>query len=182
MRSFSWLICICAVKASHAATRWRGSGFASLPSRGISGAQFQLAVMHCTGQVRRHRPGGGNQAWYRRAGADQGDRVAQYNLAVMLAKGDGVEQSNEEAFAWCRKAAEQPLPEAEMMLGDSCLTSGRAAPRPIQRRRAAGTRKLRRMVCKPAAGARLAAVAKTGDRPGLKAGRYPLQINGYRFK
>ena len=42
----------------------------------------------------------------------------------MLAKGDGVEQDNEQAFAWCHKAAEQQLPEAEMMLGD-LLNAGR---------------------------------------------------------
>ncbi|HXO03131.1 MAG TPA: sel1 repeat family protein, partial [Stellaceae bacterium] len=53
-----------------------------------------------------------------------GERVAQYNLAVMLAKGDGVEQDNEAALAWCCKAAEQQLPEAEMMLGD-LIAAGR---------------------------------------------------------
>ena len=45
------------------------------------------------------------------------DRFAQFNLSVMLARGDGVEQNDEEALAWCHKAAQQNMPEAEMLLG-----------------------------------------------------------------
>ena len=36
----------------------------------------------------------------------------------MLAKGDGVDRNDDEAIAWCAKAAEQAMPEAELMLGD----------------------------------------------------------------
>jgi len=56
-------------------------------------------------------------AWFRRA-AEQGERIAQYNLAVMLLKGDGVAADPEEALQWYRKAAEQGVPEAQIALGD----------------------------------------------------------------
>jgi uncharacterized protein len=55
--------------------------------------------------------------WYRRS-AEQGDRYAQYNLAVMLLKVRGTPPEEEEAFRWCRAAAEQGLPEAPLQLGD----------------------------------------------------------------
>ena len=56
-------------------------------------------------------------AWYRRA-AEQGERTAQHNLAVMLFRGDGVERDPEAAVEWYRRAAEQGLPEAQTALGD----------------------------------------------------------------
>jgi hypothetical protein len=55
--------------------------------------------------------------WYRRS-AQQGDRYAQYNLAIMLLKGQGTTQDAEEAFYWCSAAAEQGLSEAQVQLGD----------------------------------------------------------------
>src|SRR5207302_23135 len=54
---------------------------------------------------------------YRRS-AVQGDRYAQYNLAVMLLKGQGAPQDPEGAFRWCGAAAEQGLAEAQLQLGD----------------------------------------------------------------
>ena len=56
--------------------------------------------------------------WYRRS-AEQGDRYAQYNLAVMLLKGQGTAPDAEEAFRWCRMAAEQGLAEAQAPAGRS---------------------------------------------------------------
>jgi hypothetical protein len=50
--------------------------------------------------------------------AAQGDRYAQYNLAIMLPKGQGTAQDAEEAFRWCGLAAEQGLAEAQLQLGD----------------------------------------------------------------
>ena len=50
--------------------------------------------------------------------AEQGDRYAQYNLAVMLLKGQGTTPDAEEAFQWCCLAAEQGLAEAQRQLGD----------------------------------------------------------------
>ena len=55
--------------------------------------------------------------WYRRS-AEQGDRYAQYNLAVMLLKRQGTTQDAEEAFRWCCQAAEQGLAEAQRQVGD----------------------------------------------------------------
>jgi hypothetical protein len=55
--------------------------------------------------------------WYRRS-AEQGDRYAQYNLAVMLIKGQGAPQDSEEAFRWCCLAAEQGLAEAQRQLSE----------------------------------------------------------------
>ena len=52
-------------------------------------------------------------------------RSAQYNLAVMLLKGQGVQQEPEQALNWCFSAAEQGLAEAQLQLGDLyCAGSG----------------------------------------------------------
>ena len=56
--------------------------------------------------------------WYRHA-AEQGDRYAQYNLAVMLLKGQGAPQDEAAAFYWCSAAAEQGLAEARVSTGRS---------------------------------------------------------------
>ena len=50
-------------------------------------------------------------------GAEQGDAAAQYNLAGMYGRGDGVPQDFKEAVKWYRPAAEQGLPEAQLNLG-----------------------------------------------------------------
>jgi TPR repeat protein len=50
--------------------------------------------------------------------------VAQFNLAVMLAKGQGGPADVEGAFLWFRRAAEQSLPEAEIALAE-CYRLGR---------------------------------------------------------
>ena len=44
----------------------------------------------------------------------------------MLAKGDGVEPNDDEALAWCHKAAQQGMPEAQLLMGD-LLAAGRGA-------------------------------------------------------
>lgn len=49
--------------------------------------------------------------------ANEGDPVAQYNLAVMYNKGVGVEQSDAEAFKWYGLAAEQGHAMAQYNLG-----------------------------------------------------------------
>jgi TPR repeat protein len=56
-------------------------------------------------------------AWFRRA-AEQGERIAQYNLAVMLVKGEGIEADPEEALKWYLQAAQQGVPEAQIAVGD----------------------------------------------------------------
>jgi TPR repeat protein len=49
--------------------------------------------------------------------AEQGNSVAQNNLGLRYAQGDGVQQDNAEALKWCRRAAEQGLPEAQNNIG-----------------------------------------------------------------
>jgi Sel1 repeat-containing protein len=99
-------------KDTAAAALW----FRKAAEQGDAGAQFQLAVMYCTGVgvVRNLEEA---VKWYRRS-AEQGDRYAQYNLAVMLLKGQGASQEPEQAVHWCCEAAEQGLAEAQLQLGD----------------------------------------------------------------
>jgi TPR repeat protein len=44
--------------------------------------------------------------------AEHGDRTAQFNLGLLFSKGKGVHQSEEEAFRWFLKAAEQDVQPA----------------------------------------------------------------------
>ena len=50
--------------------------------------------------------------------ANQGDAVAQYNLALMYSRGDGVPQSYAEAVKWFRLAADQGNINAQLNLGN----------------------------------------------------------------
>ena len=67
--------------------------------------------MYCTGNG---VPQDFRQAivWYERA-AELGNVLAQYNLAVMLAKGKGCEPDRVAAQSWFAKAAERGLPPAQ---------------------------------------------------------------------
>ena len=49
--------------------------------------------------------------------AKQGDVLAQFNLASMYAKGEGVSQNDREVVKWLRLAAEQGLADAQDILG-----------------------------------------------------------------
>jgi uncharacterized protein len=53
--------------------------------------------------------------WFRKA-AEQGDAIAQYNLALMYRDGEGVTQDDAEAVKWFRKAAEQGVANAQYNL------------------------------------------------------------------
>jgi TPR repeat protein len=64
------------------------------------GKRFEEAATHC------------------RLAAEQGNPVAQNNLGVMYAAGEGVEKSDREAFVWYRKAAEQGIALTQNNLGD----------------------------------------------------------------
>ena len=86
----------CAAKAP--AQRRDGGGV-------VSPAAEQVPARRCSrGDVlwpgRRDRFRGGDRRY--RLAAEQGNRQAQYNLAVMLAKGDGVEATTK-AIAWCAR-------------------------------------------------------------------------------
>ena len=52
-----------------------------------------------------------------REAAEQGDAVAQYNLGVMYANGQGVAEDDVEAVKWFRKSAEQGYADAQYNLG-----------------------------------------------------------------
>jgi hypothetical protein len=59
--------------------------------------------------------------------ADQGDAMAQYNLGVMYAKGEGVPQDYAEAVKWYRKAADHGWADAQYNLG-VMYYNGRGVP------------------------------------------------------
>lgn len=50
-------------------------------------------------------------------GAERGDPVMQYNLAIKYQEGDGIEKSQEKASYWYLKAAGQGLPQAQTKIG-----------------------------------------------------------------
>jgi hypothetical protein len=54
--------------------------------------------------------------WYRKA-AEQGERIAQFNLGMSYANGQGVEKDDKEAVKWSRKAAERGYAGAQNNLG-----------------------------------------------------------------
>lgn len=60
--------------------------------------------------------------------AEQGNSVAQNNLGLRYAQGDGTEQDNGEALRWYLRAAEQGLPEAQNNVG-LMYAEGLGAPR-----------------------------------------------------
>ena len=49
--------------------------------------------------------------------AEQGDAIAQSNLGVMYANGEGVTQDYEKAVEWYQKAAQQGFANAQYNLG-----------------------------------------------------------------
>ena len=58
------------------------------------------------------------------AAARQGDPEAQYDVAYRYEKGRGVDEDEEEALAWYRKAADQDLAKAQYKLG-MCYLKGK---------------------------------------------------------
>ena len=60
--------------------------------------------------------------WFR-AGADQGDARAQYELGVMYFNGRGVARDSVTGFAWAKKAADQGFAPGENMVGN-CFERG----------------------------------------------------------
>ena len=62
-----------------------------------------------------------------RALADEGDALAQFNLGVRYANGEGVPQDDVEAVRWYRLAADQGHAEAQFNLG-AMYDDGRGVP------------------------------------------------------
>ena len=55
----------------------------------------------------------------RREAAKLGHAIAQYNLGVMLSKGQGCEKNPAAAHEWYEAAAEQDIPEAQFALAEA---------------------------------------------------------------
>jgi len=76
-------------------------------------ALYHLALI----LIRKDNPDYENAAKLLGEAAKQGHPNAQYNLAVMFQKGDGVERSEQKALYWYEKAAESNLAIAQYNLG-----------------------------------------------------------------
>ncbi len=76
-------------------------------------ALYHLALL----LIRREQPDFENAAKLLGEAARQGHPNAQYNLAVMYQKGDGVEQNDQKALYWYEKAADLGLAIAQYNLG-----------------------------------------------------------------
>ena len=62
--------------------------------------------------------------------AAKGDRLAEFNLAIMLLRGEGGSANVEQGVTWLRKAAEAGFPEAQYSLG-LLYESGTGVPRSL---------------------------------------------------
>ena len=62
---------------------------------------------------------------------ERGHQSAQYNLGVLYSIGLGVEQDDEEASKWFRRAADRGLPAAQMRLGTAYL-EGKGVPEDVK--------------------------------------------------
>lgn len=59
--------------------------------------------------------------WYRYS-AQQGNKVAEFNLYVCYNRGTGVEKDPQKALEWLRKAAKHGYPDAQDLLGECYYT------------------------------------------------------------
>ena len=71
--------------------------------------------------------------WYQKA-VDQGDKDAQFNLAIMYENGTGVTRSYKKAFALYLQSAEQGDMDAEFEVGESYAKGRGVAKNPAQAR------------------------------------------------
>ncbi len=67
--------------------------------------------------------------WYRRA-AEHHHPLAEHNLGVMYAEGQGVDRNPAEAGRWLRRAAAHGDPGAQFAIGLRCQRAGLAGPAP----------------------------------------------------
>jgi TPR repeat protein len=67
-----------------------------------------------------------------RKAAEQGDRVAQYNLGDIYDHGQGVSKDTVAAFGWFRKAADQGHAEAQAILGRMYANGEVVATNPVE--------------------------------------------------
>ncbi len=89
----------------------------TLANAGDAAAQFALG-MESSGTGALHDFAAAAN-WYRKA-ADQNHPVAQFNLGLMLAQGQGLERNDDAALSWITKAAEAGEAGAQSNLGNRC--------------------------------------------------------------
>ena len=94
-------------------------------------AQYNIGVLHQTGQFGVKADTAEAVRWYRKSAA-QGYSNAQYNLGVMYLRGEGVERNPKAAINWLQLSAEQHNPAAQAALeklgvGSSTPPGGAAA-------------------------------------------------------
>jgi uncharacterized protein len=82
---------------------------------GHAGAQFGLGLLLAVGTVDYAQAA----EWYTKA-ADQNHRLAQFNLGLMYAQGQGVEKNETTAALWIQRAAQGGDAGAQFSLGDRC--------------------------------------------------------------
>ena len=81
----------------------------ALAENGDARAQVQLGVLAYTGTGGTAKNGAEAARWFRLA-ADQGHLIAQYNLAAMYERGEGVPQDYVLAHQWYNLAASRAAP------------------------------------------------------------------------
>jgi TPR repeat protein len=98
--------------------------------QGSAAAQFQLGNMYAYGLA--ELPEGADNyrvaaQWYFEA-ARQGLADAQYSLAILFLTGSGVQQSQDEAMKWIRRAATQGHADAKVYLEGGTSPAAAAEP------------------------------------------------------
>ena len=88
---------------------------------GVAKSQNEVAVCFQDGSLRKSPKKA--RYWYR-AAANQGQMFAQFNLAVMLEKGQGGAKDIKEAIVWYTKAANQGDGPAMYNLGNLYIRTG----------------------------------------------------------
>jgi TPR repeat protein len=85
-------------------------------------AQCSLGVLHATGEWSGPKDLSEAARWYRLA-AEQGERVAQYEIGFMLLLGEGGPKNTEEGLMWLERAGGQGQDSALRLLAD-CYENG----------------------------------------------------------
>lgn len=90
-------------------------------------AQYNLAVLHETGQLGVAEDKRKAVEWYRKS-ADQGYANAQYNLGVLYLRGEGVAPDRQAAVRWLQLAAAQHHEPARAALEKLAAASQKSSP------------------------------------------------------
>lgn len=96
----------------------------ALAHKGDADAQFGLALKYSLGAVPDYLQAAD---WYRKA-AEQNHGLAQFNLGMMYASGQGVERDAGQSTQWFRKAAQQGDAGAQFQMGNTCQQASCGGP------------------------------------------------------